>query len=930
MNEDALFCRHIVTNLKPRYEKYFSKDSDNPTVEKPMAFIHALIEVIYDFAPKTMPVKTIELKTIKKFGKTKFWITIYKVSPNIDEQSKFIEEPVNEYWEELNSGEILKEKPTLLKRNQKGPIQFVLLPEKTYIHPYFEICLTFADDAIDDSTLYKRLTNQSIYTIICMYQSLVYPHQTELMELYDKIIKSYSNNNMKGMVSKSKNFFEKLDAFGLILTPDSPEAWMYAIYGGEYLQKKIIGDPVYKKIIGNEAFCSDSKKRCNSENAPSFPCYLVCLRNRLLKEETGPTKKTITKIQEINPDNIQDFPMDTPPPEGEHRHPRHVAFVQWSFKHRREIEYFNTVLFAIYQLSKKDEKDGRRDNQAENPLNEIDKLWKLIDGSSGKKYNLPKTIRKYLKQWQDRKELYLCPEWLSAWFVCRLFESKAFTDHRPGSTFSPEERLRFHQRFATICLFSLFWMRVFGDTHQATFSDVPRGYQEYLESLIYMLCEYAHIDGELPRTARLSKTMRFMWTQQAVLYTVAEYYRDHLHHVLEVCLMGLFFLSIRKSERETSRFFNFRTSKISLLSLSKQRKLAGPKILRNWIVGALLHDVGYVLKLIEYPISHLAFFQEKTSEIFWENMGQQLKILQQEQSKESCERLKTNIGLILSSENMKNVDHGVLSALVIAAHLNGVNKQEWINDMQWAIEAAALHNYPEEAPLKYREHPMAFLLHLCDNLQEWNRPLIQGEKLRQAMLVNIVRAPTMATHKNRPFVNYLTMSVKYEDAFPKLIGNRLRLKMRFGPADELNCYPPLIWIGHTQQMQRINNCQLPITLTLQHPVRIKKLKNGDPDDEMVSLQTFLRTNGQKATGPRNYDENPTGNSVLRQWVQDVHKADKWFCYKKNNDYEMFSFELDKCDGKSVIEKTPDDYIAKYISWVTAYRGLSDMDEYDFF
>lgn len=927
MHEDALLCRHIVSNLNGEFNKLLKT-----TPSKPLAFIMALLCITKDFAPKRAPEK-ISLKTIKKVGNTRFFVTEYITwGETSDSNESVVQTEVKKNYTDVDTRIPLGNSPSIDLMTNPLPNRFLIYPADERTETYFDISLFFNKNIIDED-IFLMWTSNTANSIVTLCQLMFDSHISEFEKIRNDVATACVEHGSSALKSNIWGFYDKILKTNSQFSLDSHEIWVYALYNAELLRNIIIGDIMCSDILGDKCLCKiDRFSLCSRDLsvADVSPCCVVCLRRELSRDKTDP-EHIIKKILNINPKKIIECKTDFNKNVSTNSSlPDAVGndIKIWPYDNRPAIEYFNTVLYTIYVLSRDSQNGGERFSMftSKNALEEIENLWKLIDSKDGN-MDFPRFLENYLKQWQHDNELFLRPEWLVGWFVTRLFQSDAFADHRYGNSYSTDERLHFHQRFSTVCLYLLFWMRVFGDTTQASFSDVKGGRQEYLESLIHMLCEYAHVDGKLTRTARLSKTMRFMWAQQAVLYTVSEHYRDHLHHVLEVCLLGLFFMNLRPSSHSTLFFASRMKTKEAVFKTTYDGKKIESQTLRNWIVTSLLHDVGYALKLIEYPVSHLAFFQETTSETFWNEMDKTFNTVQKEQGKHCCDRMKQYTGLILPDDT-KSVDHGVLSAMVIASHLNKVHQKEWIDDMRWAIDAAALHNILKE-PIIFNQRPMAFLLHLCDNLQEWNRPLIQGEALRQSMLINIVHSPSVATHKNRPFVDYLAVNVKYEGQMSRIVGDKLKIRMLFGPAEELNYYPPLTWVGHTQQMQRIKDCHLPISITLQHPVRKTSSKSKVSSYEMDCFQAFLRTDTHQELGSRSHDTSPTGNAVLRQWAQDIHKPNQWLHYQKDEKHERVIFDLNRCDGKRVIDKTPDNYISKYIAWISAYRGISRMDEYGF-
>lgn len=699
-------------------------------------------------------------------------------------------------------------------------------------------------------------------------------------------------------------------------------AWLYNFYWAEVLRKHVVEDSTSSTLLSARPVCGWSTLFCNETGND----YLKCIKKPCvfakLRKDIWANKTTLPlhALLSIDPDTFEP-PCSYPRPYLSDAHLPEEIFDKlsaWPFAQRPTIEYANTVLFAIYALTRNNL--GTFDSAV---MSHIEALWERILGKEATgEYTLgeaalPRLVSRYLHQWEHDGQLFQRPEWLISWFFLRMLDSRAFARHRDDSHYSPDERLLFHKRMATLGMYSLFWMRVFGETRGATFSDVKSGYRGMLEALIHMLCEYAHVDGELPRSANLSSIMGRMWSQQAAHYTMAEMYRDHLHHVIEVCLMGLFFMRMKKGNNSPL-----------LRDLTLDPDI--PKIIRNWIVASLLHDVGYSIKLLSYPLEQLAGYQDPASQEFSKKMKNAYKDLKKLLGPILGEEIGAIIGWKPDMED--DIDHGVLSASVIARHLDQdkakASRDAWTSDMRPAIEAAALHNL-KSMDIEPRKHPLGFLLFLCDNLQEWDRPMIKGEMLRHSLLVHLVNQPTSPTHKNRPFVEYLVVSAKASGTEYELVGDTLDLQLLFGPADALKFYPPLTWVTHTQQMQRLKDTPLPIRLTLCHPCR--KTNRGSAGAKAVShydmdcFQTFLRSFRSPEMARRS-DPDASDNAALRQWAVSLRSGITWARYKKCTQFESVEFELHNGKGKKLLGSLPDCYISNYIWWINDYRDTRLLEE----
>ena len=113
------------------------------------------------------------------------------------------------------------------------------------------------------------------------------------------------------------------------------------------------------------------------------------------------------------------------------------------------------------------------------------------------------------------------------------------------------------------------------------------------------------------------------------------------------------------------------------------------------------------------------------------------------------------------------VDHGYFSALILLRwygaliQKNGYKPEYFYWPIVDAATAILLHNYYKNGlqkepfclgPLSPKSHPLAFLLILCDELQEWNREA-RGILTRRSVLAESIQLGALADHL---YVNFIT------------------------------------------------------------------------------------------------------------------------------------------------------------------------------
>lgn len=605
------------------------------------------------------------------------------------------------------------------------------------------------------------------------------------------------------------------------------------------------------------------------------------------------------KLFEEDKNNFQHVPKDLIAP-----------VVDFSIKHRFQIEYFRTVLFAINMIGLSVE---RKASVTVDQVKFIQNLWK---DKLKKTAHLHDFIKKYLKLWKldksskskHKKSIILTQEWLMAWFAVQVLNSKTFEAYK-NNDFGPRKTIRFYYHLSTVFLYLLYWIRKYANTNLTPFFDVENGYEAFLESLIYLISEYAYKDGGLTRNADIRRSLRYMWSHQSILYTISESYRDHLHHVLETCLMGLFFLRLDVQTPQQHGFFGI-----------FDNKFHEQQVIRNWIVTALFHDVGYGVEMLKRQIDHLSFFETEVVVNLREKINEQFDELE----KKLCIDSRNYLDQYLSQtkteafKDLKRFDHGIISALQIV-YLVEKPDQEWWQDINMAIEAAALHNY-SKAKIDHNKAPLAFLLFLCDHLQEWDRPYIEGEQMRYSLLVNLIRPNSKPCH-NESMVKFLILEgISLDDEFNPIsckANEKLTFVLHFASAKKQKYHPPLAWVGHCKDFQRVDNCNLPISIQFNHPVSDSKNKNYQYDMDL--FDDFLDESGRSGHDRELCGKKEIGNSVLREWIQTARDQSSWFKYDKKKHEEQMTIELQKIDGKVYIPCFPTMLVKHYIDWAERCR-----------
>ncbi|MHA1156486.1 MAG: hypothetical protein ACTSQK_10300 [Candidatus Heimdallarchaeota archaeon] len=242
---------------------------------------------------------------------------------------------------------------------------------------------------------------------------------------------------------------------------------------------------------------------------------------------------------------------------------------------------------------------------------------------------------------------------------------------------------------------------------------------------------------------------------ESFLYSTSagKFYRDHTEHQLRVAVLGDFLLE---------QDFGVGTLVKHIADLSE----IDESDLKNnlWWTMGLLHDIGYPLQKMTESINYSLLNQilkcypmldlevvpfEITLSMKEKKQKEYLSFLEEGLSKEAIKLIRLGAGIDFNSvpvpksqlftsnpnghsefkyESPVNLDHGVIGALAI---LKGLGTPEEIRENKdenagfiKAAQAIALHNFKNKLPdYTFDHNPLAFLLVLVDELQEWGRPI---------------------------------------------------------------------------------------------------------------------------------------------------------------------------------------------------------------
>jgi len=239
---------------------------------------------------------------------------------------------------------------------------------------------------------------------------------------------------------------------------------------------------------------------------------------------------------------------------------------------------------------------------------------------------------------------------------------------------------------------------------------------------------------------------------ESFLYStsVKKHYRDHTEHQLRVAVLGDFLL---EQDTEQGTLLGIIAELLELDELVIKEKL--------WWIAGLIHDIGYPLSKMTTAVNWSLLNQilkcypqldleVVPMEVTLSQKGAQkeyLKLLEGGLSKKARELIRMGAGFcevrpvpqrktFLGGDNGHPeytftseiaLDHGVIGALTLLKSLGTPEEIKASDEYCGYITAAkaiALHNFKDRLKdFIFEDNPLAFLLVLVDEIQEWGRPI---------------------------------------------------------------------------------------------------------------------------------------------------------------------------------------------------------------
>lgn len=327
-------------------------------------------------------------------------------------------------------------------------------------------------------------------------------------------------------------------------------------------------------------------------------------------------------------------------------------------------------------------------------------------------------------------------------------------------------------------------------------SDDPSGVVLDTEAAIHLLSEFARREWGFEGAIDAEGDLRSFAQVEPALYLWRNAYRDHLLHVADVCLLGWLLLDSRLPGRECSLANHVG----AMLGMSEKL------VFGNWFLAALFHDVGYAVEAIRQAVGHVAYLRSDHLKQLRTELDEVMKGAGFSVGRDILETVPGNDG--------QGLDHGVIGAIhlreVLTKAIDNPRRRELFKP---ACRAILVHNLRNVSVLAVSE-PLSALLILCDELQEWERPRINGKQLAESSREVMAGSTSDPIPTAKPSESLTLVGIKLDGEQFRFTQDILRCNLTYAPPEIGKFWPQRIRLEKCHSLQRVNPVGLPIKFQL--------------------------------------------------------------------------------------------------------------------
>jgi len=319
------------------------------------------------------------------------------------------------------------------------------------------------------------------------------------------------------------------------------------------------------------------------------------------------------------------------------------------------------------------------------------------------------------------------------------------------------------------------------------------------EAAIHLLAEIARREYGLPAAIDVEGALLSFAKVEPALFLWRKAYRDHLLHAADVCLLGWLLLDAEVPGGGSG----------SLAShLAPGAGMSVEALYRNWFLAALVHDVGYAMDAIRQCVKHVAYLKSKPLEDLRIRLEKALKSV----DAEIAGTWLSDLGVA----GLEGLDHGVVSYLHLWEVLEkAIPDADRRAAFRPACDAVRKHHLP--VPIDFKNEPVAALLVLCDELQEWERPRVSGRGLATGARDLAAGAGSPAS----PSSGEASESLELGGLAPRpgvhafrFVGTRLKCVLTYGPPELGKFWPQWLCLDKCHNLQRLDPRGFPLRVKM--------------------------------------------------------------------------------------------------------------------
>jgi len=385
--------------------------------------------------------------------------------------------------------------------------------------------------------------------------------------------------------------------------------------------------------------------------------------------------------------------------------------------------------------------------------------------------------------------------WLSAWFSLQTTD-ESFLHYSgipwvPRFTVSPRvsitHALAFCEHLVNHMVYVLSYYVAADDPTSTPVPSTP-SFKLADESQLFLLCEWSHYQG-VPRAVPLADWIRMMYQPEIALYSVTNKgaYRQHMFHVQDVCILGLVLLdaSIRGQRLVDKLRLDDTTQSTTSL----------------WCLCALLHDIGQLLEIL--PTSAKYVREAESRPLQW--LGARATDAVEDLGRQLNEDFSVDPTCSRNAAALPPTHHARIGAAMLFSRLGRTDDGLQCLDETLGAVAAILEHDATKGSVDARVDPLAALLILCDQLQEFGRTRIEASELAAHIVSYLHRAAETASIPMRRLSSPAALHAQSVLVAGGHLDfeRRIRFRVDLGQTAGTVVEPRVVWLDACRRLQRL-------------------------------------------------------------------------------------------------------------------------------